>query len=82
MQFESREVVCRARETQPLVVIWQLVMAPIQQELGSTTPVSHLATCGQSGHVSQPGHALQQGGAGCARDAGEAEALRLPKVGG
>ncbi len=33
-----------ARETQPLAVFWQLVMAPIPQELGSTTEFAHLAT--------------------------------------
>jgi len=33
----------RARETQPLVVFWQLVMALMQHELGSTTEFSHLA---------------------------------------
>ena len=46
----------RARETQLLGVFWQLVMAPIQQELGSTAEFSHLAPWGQNCHVSQSEH--------------------------
>ncbi len=42
-QVESRGARARARETQPLGVFWQLVMASIQQELGSTALFSHLA---------------------------------------